>query len=196
MANCGQSIVFLLVFYIVAFIYVKEPHFKYFGYIMLAIVYLFSLGITLQNASAIASGFQPFKTAFLTNTLVRNIFMLFAFSIIVFNLYSLGRILEAYWFKTKSMKSFDLKLNERHKKNLRNFDISFIVGNVASTLLLFSFVGFGDTGIQIIEEIKLAMTSGNRPPIIFIQAFLFMVSFASVWVETTYSTMFSYIKRD
>jgi hypothetical protein len=25
---------------------------------------------------------------------------------------------------------------------------------------------------------------------------LFMVSFASVWVETTYSTMFSYIKRD
>jgi hypothetical protein len=160
---------------------------------MLTIVYLFSLGVMLQNASAIASGFQPFKNAFLTNTLVRNIFMLFAFSIIVFNLYSLGRVVEAYWFKTKSMKSFDLKLNERHKKNLRNFDISFIVGNVASTLLLFSFVGFGDTGIQIIEEIKFAITNG---PIVFIQAFLFIVSFASVWVETTYSTMFSYIKRD
>jgi len=193
MANCGQSIVFLMVFYIIAFIYVKEPHFKYFGYIMLTIVYLFSLGIALQNSSAIMSGFQPFKNAFLTNTIVRNIFMLLAFSIIVFNLYSLGRILEAYWFKTKSMKSFDLKLNKRHKKNLRNFDMSFIVGNIASSLLLLSFVGFGDTGIQIIEEIKLAVANG---PIVFIQAFLFMVSFASVWVETTYSTMFSYIKRD
>jgi hypothetical protein len=190
---CGQSIVFLLVFYIIAFIYVKEPHFKYFGYIMLTIVYIFSLGIALQNSSAIVSGFQPFKNAFLTNTLVRNIFILLAFSIIVFNLYSLGRILEAYWFKTKSMKSFDLKLNKRHKKNLRNFDMSFIVGNVASALLLLSFVGFGDTGIQIIEEIKMAVANG---PIVFIQAFLFMVSFASVWVETTYSTMFSYIKRD
>jgi len=193
MANCGQSIVFLMVFYIIAFIYVKEPHFKYFGYIMLTIVYLFSLGIALQNSSAIMSGFQPFKNAFLTNTIVRNIFMLLAFSIIVFNLYSLGRILEAYWFKTKSMKSFDLKLNKRHKKNLRNFDMSFIVGNIASSLLLLSFVGFGDTGIQIIEEIKLAVANG---PIVFIQAFLFMVSFASVWVETTYSTLFSYIKRD
>ncbi len=193
MANCGQSIVFLMVFYIIAFIYIKEPHFKYFGYIMLTIVYLFSLGIALQNSSAIMSGFQPFKNAFLTNTIVRNIFMLLAFSIIVFNLYSLGRILEAYWFKTKSMKSFDLKLNKRHKKNLRNFDMSFIVGNIASSLLLLSFVGFGDTGIQIIEEIKLAVANG---PIVFIQAFLFMVSFASVWVETTYSTLFSYIKRD
>lgn len=196
MANCGQSIVFLIVFYIIAFIYVKEPHFKYFGYIMLTIVYLFSLGVMLQNASAIALGFQTFKIAFLQQKLVYNVFMLFAFSIIVFNLYSLGRILEAYWFKTKSMKSFDLKLNQRHKKNLRNFDISFIVGNVAATLLLFSLVGIGNTGVQWITDIQTAISSGSKPPIVFIQGFLFLVSFACVWVETAFSTLFANIKRD
>jgi hypothetical protein len=163
---------------------------------MLVIVYLFSLGIMLQNASAITVGFQPFKAAFLQNVGVKNVFMLFAFSIIVFNLYSLGRVVEAYWFKTKSMKSFDLKLSQRHKNNLRNFDNSFIVGNVAASLLLFSFVGIGDTGIEFIENIKIAMTTGSKPPIIFIQAFLFFISFVCVWVETTFSTMFANIKRD
>ena len=196
MAECGQSIVFLIVFYIIAFIYVKEPHYKYFGYIMLVIVYLFSLGIMLQNTSAITAGFQPFKAAFLQNVGVKNVFMLFAFSIIVFNLYSLGRVVEAYWFKTKSMKSFDLKLSQRHKNNLRNFDNSFIVGNVAAALLLFSFVGIGDTGVEFIENIKIAMTTGSKPPIIFIQAFLFFISFVCVWVETTFSTLFANIKRD
>jgi|Laugrespbdmm15sd_2_1035082.scaffolds.fasta_scaffold02572_4 hypothetical protein len=196
MAECGQSIVFLIVFYIIAFIYVKEPHYKYFGYIMLVIVYLFSLGIMLQNTSAITAGFQPFKAAFLQNVSVKNVFMLFAFSIIVFNLYSLGRVVEAYWFKTKSMKSFDLKLSQRHKNNLRNFDNSFIVGNVAAALLLFSFVGIGDTGVEFIENIKIAMTTGSKPPIIFIQAFLFFISFVCVWVETTFSTLFANIKRD
>jgi ABC-type multidrug transport system fused ATPase/permease subunit len=181
MAGCGQSVVFLIVFYIVAFIYVKEPHYKYFGYIMLTIVYLFSLGITLQNASDIATGFQPFKTAFLQNIVVYNVFMLFAFSIVVFNLYSLIRVLNAYSFKTNAMKSFDLKLNERHKQNLRNFDNSFIVGNVAAVLLLLSFMG-----PNVDKIIKLP----------FLQFVLFLVSFICVWIETAYSTMFSYITRD
>ena len=86
MANCGQSIVFLIVFYIIAFIYVKEPNYRYFGYIMLTLVYIFSIGIALQNTSAITPGFQPFKAEFLQNVVVYNVFMLFAFSIIVFNL--------------------------------------------------------------------------------------------------------------
>ena len=64
---CGQSIVFLIIFYIIAFIYVKEPHYKYFGYIMLTVVYLFSLGIGLQNAGAISTGFATFSQMFLQN---------------------------------------------------------------------------------------------------------------------------------
>lgn len=201
MAGCGQSIVFLIVFYIIAFIYVKEPHYKYFGYIMLTIVYIFSLGIALQNGGAIASGFAIFKKVlFNNNPITYNIFMLFAFSIVVFNLYSLIRILNAYWFKTKTMKSFDLKLNERHKENLLHFDNSFIVGNVFSALLLFSFVIFNpdseNTGIQFIEKIKGDMSRQTSPPIVFLQAIMFLISFVCVWIETAYSTKFSYIKRD
>ena len=178
---CGQNVVFLIIFYIIAFIYVKEPHYKYFGYIMLTIVYLFSLGITLQNASDIALEFESFQQKFLQNVVIKNVFMLFAFSIVVFNLYSLIRILNAYWFKTKSMKSFDLKLNERHKENLRNFDNSFIVGNSAAALLLLSFT---QPQISSFSNINV------------IRAILFLISFVCVWIETAFSTKFSYIKRD
>ncbi len=190
MADCGQSIVFLIVFYIIAFIYVKEPHFKYFGYIMLTIVYLFSLGVMLQNTSAITAGFQQFRSTFLQNVGVYNVFMLFAFSIIVFNLYSLGRVLEAYWSKTKTMKSFDLKLSDRHKRNLLHFDNSFIVGNVAAALLLLSLVWSNNTGIVFLDIIKMGFTNN------FTRMILFLIAFVCVWIETTFSTLFSYIKRD
>jgi hypothetical protein len=188
--GCGQSVVFLIVFYIVAFIYVKEPHYKYFGYIMLTIVYIFSLGITLQNASDIATGFEPFKTAFLQNIVVYNVFMLFTFSIVVFNLYSLIRLLNAYSFKTNAMKSFDLKLNERHKQNLRHFDNSFIVGNVAAALLILSLVWNNDIGIKFFDIIRTVLTNNGT------RAILFLISFVCVCIETAYSIMFSYIKRD
>ena len=180
----GQSLVYLIIFYIIAFIYVKEPHYKYFGYIMLMIVYIFFLGIGLQNASEISTGFATFSQMFLQNIVIRNVFMLSSFSIIVFNLYSLIRILNAYWFKTKSMKSLDLKLNERHKNNLNNFDISFIVGNVAATLLILSFIGTGFLAVDQIIQFPV------------LQLGLFLVSFVCVWIETAYSTKFSYIKRD
>ena len=82
------------------------------------------------------------------------------------------------------MKSFDLKLNKRHKNNLNNFDNSFIVGNVAAAFLVLSFVG---TGLPDVDQ-KIQLP--------FLQAFLFLVAFVCVWIETAYSTMFSYIKRD
>ena len=179
-----QSLVYLIIFYIIAFIYVKEPHYKYFGYIMITILYIFSLGLTLQNADAILTGFATFSKIFLQHPIANNVFILSAFSIIVFNLYSLIRILNAYWFKTKSMKSLDLKLSERHKNNLNNFDISFIVGNVAATLLILSFIG---TRIPAIDNII-------QFPVL--QLGLFLGSFVCVWIETAYSTKFSYIKRD
>ena len=180
-----QSLVYLIIFYIIAFIYVKEPHYKYFGYIMITILYIFSLGLALQNADAILIGFATFSQMFLQHPIANNVFMLSAFSIIVFNLYSLIRILNAYWFKTKSMKSLDLKLSERHKNNLNNFDISFIVGNVAATLLILSFIG---TKIPAIYNIIIQFQ--------VLQLGLFLVSFVCVWIETAYSTKFSYIKSD
>jgi hypothetical protein len=203
----SQSIILLIVFYIIAFIYVKEPHYKYFGYIMLAIVYMFSLGIAMQNRETIQKGFAFFENVFLQNMVIKNVFLLCVLCIVVFNLYSLIRIINAYWVKSKTMKSFDLKLNERHKKNLLHFDNSFIVGNVASTFLLFSF-SWSDTGIEMIDNIKKNMTMAmntpfnsykiwkGNPPVVYMQAVLFFVSFVCVWIETAYSTQFSYIKHD
>ena len=198
-----HSLVFLIIFYIVAFIYVKEPHYKYFGYIMLTIVYLFSIGIGLQSASAIMDGFGTIRNIFMSNVVVYNIFILCAFSVLFLNLYSLYKVLNAYWFKTKSMKSFDLKLNERHKQNLINFDNSFIVGNVSSTLLLISLIKFNvantNTGINFIDKIITTMITpmaNNKQPIVFVQAGLFLISFVCVWIEMAFATKFSYIKQD
>ncbi len=199
-----QSLVFLIIFYIIAFIYVKEPHYKYFGYILLSIVYIFSIIFFLNNQSVLITAF---KDSGLIATLAQSIFYLikglgnletitllvqnaFIFSlilIVVFNIYSLFRILNAYWFRTKTMKSFDLKLSERHKQNLITFDNSFIVGNTSFALFIISLLVKDEPLPQYVKNIFT-----NQK----FQWLLYFISFICVWIETDYSTRFTYIKRD
>lgn len=183
MAN--QSVAFLIIFYIIAFIYVKEPHYKYFGYIMLMIVYLASLLVMFQNYSEIGNGFTTMTSGFTMKSEGLTKFIYSAtgismFAIVFFNIYSLFKVLNAYWFRTKTMKSFDLKLSTHHKSNLIRFDNSFIVGNIAFALLIMSF---------ILEPFPPEYQK-------YIQAVLLFVSFVCVLIEIDYATRFSYIKRD
>lgn len=180
MAN--QTFVFLIIFYIIAFIYVKEPHYKYFGYIMLLIVYLAFVIVGIQNIFEIIAGFNKMVEIGTTGTekFIYNATSFSILCIVFFNIYGLIRVINAYWFRTKTMKSFDLHLSARHNSNLIRFDNAFIVGNLAFALLIFSFILPDDMfGYKKI-----------------IQSILLLVSFICTLIVIAYSTMFSYIKRD
>ena len=203
--SCSQGFVFIVLFYIVAFIYVfdsekaikngkqRQPgNYKYFGYIMLIIVYILSIGLIVQNLNlfiSIGSGFNLLKDV-LTEKGVYNIFLICAFSIGFFNLYSLIKILNAYWFKSSHDGTFDLKLSDRHIQNLKWFDNSFVVGIVSMfffimTLLYTELTSSYTTINKIYTSSKLG-----------IQGILFFISFICVSIGIVFSTRFSYIKRD
>jgi hypothetical protein len=200
--SCSQGFVFIVLFYIVAFIYVfdsekaikngkqRQPgNYKYFGYIMLIIVYILSIGLIVQNLNLFGSGFNLLKDV-LTEKGLYNIFLICAFSIGFFNLYSLIKILNAYWFKSNHEKTFNLKLSDRHIQNLKWFDNSFVVGIVSMFLFIMTLLYTELTSSYVnINQLYSVL----KP---FIQGGLFFISFICVWVGMVFSTRFSYIKRD
>jgi hypothetical protein len=198
-----QKFVFIIIFYIIAFIYVKEPRYKFFGYIMLTIVYLSSIFILLYNTNDITTGFKLLLENILSGVKMYNVFLLAAFSIVFFNLYSLIKILNAYWYKSTKVKSYNLKLSKQQKDNLTRFDNSFIVGNIFGFLFLLIQICFGsETNIPFIDNFtKTIKATGidikNTQHVMILSAALisFLTSFICVWVEMINATRFSYIKR-
>jgi hypothetical protein len=200
--SCSQGFVFIVLFYIVAFIYVfdsekalkggkqRQPgNYKYFGYIMLIIVYILSIGLIVQNLNLFGTGFNLLKDVLAEKGLY-NIFLICAFSIGFFNLYSLIKILNAYWFKSNHEKTFNLKLSDRHIQNLKWFDNSFVVG-IVSMFFFIVTVLYNELNSSYVNINQLY--SVLKP---FIQGGLFLVSFVCVWIGMFFSTRFSYIKRD
>lgn len=200
--SCSQGFVFIVLFYIVAFIYVfdSEPaikgskerqpgNYKYFGYIMLIIVYILSIGLIVQNLNLFGSGFNLLKDV-LAEKGVYNIFLICAFSIGFFNLYGLIKILNAYWFKSNHDKTFDLKLSDRHIQNLKWFDNSFVVGIVSMFFFIVTVLYKELTSSYVnINQLYASSKLG-------IQGVLFFISFICVSIGMVFSTRFSYIKRD
>ena len=204
--SCSQGFVFIVLFYIVAFIYVfdsekaikggkqRQPgNYKYFGYIMLIIVYILSIGLIVQNLNLFIpddnTGFGVLKNT-LTEKGLYNIFLICAFSIGFFNLYGLIKILNAYWFKSNHDKTFDLKLSDRHIQNLKWFDNSFVVGIVS----MFFFIV-----TVLYNELNSSYVNINQLYASYkfgIQSVLFFISFVCVSIGIVFSTRFSYIKRD
>jgi hypothetical protein len=198
-----QKFVFILIFYIIAFIYVKEPHYKFFGYVMLTIVYLSSVFILLSNTNDITSGFKLLLENILTGVKMYNVFLLAAFCIVFFNLYSLIKILNAYWYKSTKVKSYDLKLSQQQKDNLTRFDNSFIVGNIFGFLFLLIQISFGsETNIPFIDNFTkpikgtgVDVKNTQHVMVLSTALFSFLTSFVCVWIEMINATRFSYIKR-
>lgn len=161
------STLFLL-FYIIAFIYVREPNHKHIGYIMLTIVYIFS-GVAIAQAHN--NFYNPITNPYYLKGLASAVFI-----IVFVTLFSLIYIIDAIYAQASKLKSFDLKLNQRYKNLLATFENAFIVGNVSFAFML------------------IALASGyNNVTIIFIGI---MVPFICVWFQLASAIRFSKIKND
>ncbi len=167
-----SPLVTFIVFYIVALIYVKEPHYKYIGYIMLAIIYILSGIVTIQNREL----FLP--VSLLPNLMYQRVAFIAIFAIVFFTLFSIIKILDAYSDASSSKNSFDLKLSQRYKMYLNSYENSFIVGNVFMAL-----------GLLVLAQ----------PPQSINQVLLYicgLVAFICVWIQFAYAIKFSKIKND
>jgi hypothetical protein len=165
----SKSVAFIY-FYIIAFIYVREPNYKHIGYIMLTIVYIFS-GV------AVAYAYSNYPIAnLITNPLYLKGLILAVFIIVFVTLFSLIYIIDAYYAQASKLKSFDLKLNQHYKNLLTTFENAFLVGNVTFACML------------------LALASGFKYlTIIYIGI---LVPFISVWFQLASAIRFSKIKND
>ncbi len=165
----SKSVAFIY-FYIIAFIYVREPNYKHIGYIMLTIVYIFS-GV------AVAYAYSNYPITNLnTNPLYLKGLILAVFIIVFVTLFSLIYIIDAYYAQASKLKSFDLKLNQRYINLLTTFENAFLVGNVTFACML------------------LALASGFKNVIIIYIGIL--VPFVSVWFQLASAIRFSKIKND
>lgn len=169
MESSPSSIAFIY-FYIIAFIYVREPNYKHIGYIMLTIVYIFS-GV------AVAYAYSNYPiTNLITNPLYLKGLILVVFIIVFVTLFSLIYIIDAYYVQASKLKSFDLKLNQRYKNLLATFENAFIVGNVTFACML----------LALASDFKYLT-------IIYIGI---LVPFVSVWFQLASAIRFSKIKND
>ena len=165
----SKSVAFIY-FYIIAFIYVKEPNYKHIGYIMLTIVYIFS-GV------AVAYAYSNYPITNLnTNPLYLKGLILAVFIIVFVTLFSLIYIIDAYYAQASKLKSFDLKLNQRYKNQLATFENAFLVGNVTFACML----------LALASDFKYLT-------IIYIGI---LVPFVSVWFQLASAIRFSKIKND
>ena len=186
--ECSKGFISVMIVYAIALMYLGQTHTKFWGYIMLIIAYIFSSGYTFQYQEQILSGVTtlsqylnkevaniPFISKLGEWSVVSKIFILFALCIVFFNLYSLIKILNAYYFKSSKIGSFDLILSDRYKKKLKIFDWSFIVGNVAWFTFIYYLIAGSATGNKLV---------------------LFLIAFICVWIGLGVATEFSYIKRE
>lgn len=180
--TCSKSFISLFICYFVSFIYVFEKHTKFWGYILLIITYLFSFLFVYQYKIDIETNFRTLAEYLKESSVyIFRVFLVCLFCIVFFSLYSLIKILNAYTFKSTKEGTFDLKLSARHRRELKMFDNSFIVGNIS----LFVFIMLIAKGVDFGDSVK---TNGA-------QLFFFMIAFICVWIQMVFATRFSYIKR-
>ncbi len=183
-----SPLVTFIFFYIIAFIYVREPHYKYIGYIMLAVVYILSVIVTVINRDLFINSINNI----LTNSLYKRALFIAVFAIVFFTLFSIIKILDAYSDAASKKNSFDLKLSQRYKQYLNAYENSFIVGNVFMALGL----------------LVLAMNTSSLNNINIFNKFSFkkeynvwlyvcgLIAFISVWIQLAFAIKFSKIKND
>ena len=196
--NCSKGFISIILIYIVAFVYVFDKNVQYYGYIMLIIAYLFSTGYLFNFYDTILINIQPIFNI-ISKDYFRYIFILCAFCIIFFNIYSLIKILNAYSFKSTKNGSFNLKLNERHKRELTIFNNSFIVGNLSWFFFIYSLIGTETRiGYSLFDKTyneKINTEKGNNLPSIY-KLIFFVISFVCVWIEMAFAIDFAKIKNE
>jgi hypothetical protein len=158
-------------FYIITFIYVREPHYKYIGYIMLAIVYILSCIAIIMNRELYIENLTTLTTSY-----TKWIILVIAIVVSV-SLSSIITIIDAYTVSASSKKSFDLKLNTYYKNQLATFENTFIIGNVLLALIF----------------VYLTMDTTHNKVVLYIGL---LVPFVCVWFQLASAIRFSKIKKD
>ena len=191
-----SPLVTFIFFYIIAFIYVREPHYKYIGYIMLAIVYILSVIVTIINRDLFINSINgilrapsvPDWALALTNSLYKRALFIAVFAIVFFTLFSIIKILDAYSDAASKKNSFDLKLSQRYKQYLNAYENSFIVGNVFMAL-----------GLLVLVMNTSSLNSINIFNKFSFNVWLYvcgLIAFISVWIQLAFAIKFSKIKND
>jgi hypothetical protein len=100
-----------------------------------------------------------------------NVLMIIVSGIVVLNLYSLIKILNAFNLQTTNKKTFDIKLDKNRTRELNIFNWSFIICNVALFLFVFYLISpVGQFNMMQIDDRVFAVG-------------FFMVAFVTVWVQ-------------
>ena len=167
MNSCSPLITFLFA-YIVAFIYIREPNYKFIGYIMLCVVYIFSALSFIKH--------RDLYLSLLSNPIHLKGVSLVLFVIVFVSLFSLIKIIDAYYKQASKIKSFDLKLNNNYKTQLATYEYTFIIGNIAIAL-----------GLLLASYGKLIV------PMLYISI---LIPFICIWFQLSSSIRFSKIKND
>ncbi len=167
--DCNASLVLFIFFYIIAFIYVKEPHYKLIGYVMLSVIYFLSLVSIGMNREIFILPTLP--------TMYYYAFLASIFCVVFVTAYSLITVIDAYFAKANKVQTFDLKLSQRFKNHLLVFENTFIVGWTSFALFLLSLT-------------NAEWTNKN------IYAVPLLASFVCVWIQLAFATKFAKIKRD
>ncbi len=184
-----SPLVTFIFFYIIAFIYVREPHYKYIGYVMLAVVYILSVIVTVINRDLFIGAIRRI----LTNPLYQRALFIALFAIVFFTLFSIIKILDAYSDAASKKNSFDLKLSQRYKQYLNAYENSFIVGNVFMALGLLVLAMNTITGNIVIRGKTIASYEQGYNVWLYVCG---LIAFISVWIQLAFAIKFSKIKND
>lgn len=193
--------------------YVLKKHTKFWGYIMLIIAYILSFGYVFQFDKEILTNFVPIKQMLdglkiFSQVTMFHVFFLCLICLIFLNVYSLIKVLNAYHFRSSVKASFDLELTEKHEKELKTFDESFLVGIVSLFVFIYLLAGKETKiGIDVIDKSyvqnidkfdnwfssKFKSSSNARA---WLKLIPFIISFVCGFIQLGSALQFSKIKKE
>jgi hypothetical protein len=159
--ECSKGFISIAIVYAVALMYLFQKHTKFWGYIVLIVAYLLSYGYIFQFQEPMVKGatevsrylhdnilnkvdgsyaVKKFFSSVVTVERLYNVLIIIVSGIVVMNLYSLIKILNAFNSQSTNKKTFDIKLDKNRTKELNIFNWSFIVCNVALFLFVFYLI--------------------------------------------------------
>jgi hypothetical protein len=200
-SNCSKTLISIIIVYIVSFMYVLKKHTKFWGYIMLIIAYILSFGYVFQFDKEILTNFVPIKQMLdglkiFSQVTMFHVFFLCLICLIFLNVYSLIKVLNAYHFRSSVKASFDLELTEKHEKELKTFDESFLVGIVSLFVFIYLLAGKEtNIGINGLDKWYSNIMINNTTKT-SLKLLPFIISFVCGFIQLGSALQFSKIKKE
>jgi hypothetical protein len=168
---------------------------------MLIIAYILSFGYIFQIENDIQIGFKPIKDVLDGVKIFRqftmfHVFFICVLCLIFLNVYSLIKVLDAYNSRSNIKASFDLELTEKHQKELKTFDESFLVGIVSLFVFIYLLGGKErKTGINDLDK-WYASDLINTTTKSSLKLLPFFISFVCGFIQVGSAVQFSKIKNE